>query len=114
MTSNYKGTNPSMDNERIRLEKDFERALKSLPIIDAIPKEWDCPEGDEYWIEYQKKKTTSNNNEVTVEDENPEFEAVLKRLPIIDVLPKEWDVPEDDWYDEYYKDAEKDEIDTQS
>ena len=41
-----------------QLELDFERALKTLPIIDAIPKEWDDPEDDEYWIEWQRRKNS--------------------------------------------------------
>ena len=36
---------------------EFEQALKKLPIIHALPEEdWNCPEDDEYWIEWQKRK----------------------------------------------------------
>lgn len=31
-----------------QLELDFERALKLLPHITILPKEWDCPEDDIY------------------------------------------------------------------
>ena len=37
-------------------DPEFEAALRRLPIIDAIPKEWDDPEDDEYWIEWQRRK----------------------------------------------------------
>ena len=36
---------------------EFEQALNKLPVIHALPEEdWDCPEDDAYWIEWQKRK----------------------------------------------------------
>lgn len=50
--------NKTLIEDDDQLEQDFERALKTLPIIDAIPKEWNDPEDDEYWVEWQRRKNS--------------------------------------------------------
>ena len=36
---------------------EFEQALNKLPVTYALSEEdWDCPEDDAYWIEWQKRK----------------------------------------------------------
>lgn len=47
-----------------RLEQDFERALKFLPHITILPKEWDVPEDDIY-------------DEVYGDDDDSEFERSI-------------------------------------
>lgn len=47
-----------------QLELDFERALKLLPHITILPKDWDCPEDDIY-------------DEVYGDDDDSEFERSI-------------------------------------